>query len=89
VYKYAAGWSAITGPSANPALGAGTTASRVSHSEWRSHLFLTNNADSLPMKIYRDNAGNYQVRNAGLPRFEGADLYTSVTNAMPTPLVTQ
>jgi hypothetical protein len=67
VYYIDGGWQTLQGPGTNAVFTAGTTANIVSHSAWNKHVFLTHDGFPSPMKIYRDQAGDLQVRNAGLP----------------------
>ena len=60
-------WTDILGPTSNPALPEALGRYRVNYSEWRKHIFLTDEAMSHPVKIYKDENGAYQVRTAGLP----------------------
>lgn len=69
IYERDPGWTALIGPvDSNPALGAYSDPSITSSSEWRDHLFVTNDAGSQVVKIYRDDVGTTRVRNAGLPK---------------------
>lgn len=68
VYEISGGsFSELLGPNSDPLFPSGDTNSIVSFSEWQGHLFLANDAYSSVQKIYKDNLGAYQVRNAGLP----------------------
>ena len=67
-YESSAAWTELTGPSANPTIAAGTTASFCSWAEWNGHLLLTSDAYGSVMKAYRDNNSVLRVRNAGLPK---------------------
>lgn len=67
VYYLDGSWSEITGPSGNGVLTDGDGNSNTSFTRWNDHIFITNDSYSKPMKIYRDNGGNIQLRNAGLP----------------------
>ncbi len=57
----------IVGPSSNPAFSTGTTSDFTSFTEWNEHIFACNSAFSSPVKIYKDGAGVYQLRTAGMP----------------------
>ncbi len=67
LYYNNSGYAELVGPSSNPALAAGTSASRSSVAFWNKHVLLTNDASGLPMKVYKDSGGVFRVRNAGLP----------------------
>lgn len=80
-YYDASGWNEILGPELNPALSAGTTAARVSYDQWKGHVYILNDAASSFMKIYQDEDGAYQVRNAGLPMFIQQPAVWDITTA--------
>ena len=69
-YKGAAAWVDLTGPSGNPAMGAGSLSTVVSDNEFRQHSLIVNDEFSDPMKVYQDENGVWQVRNASLPSIE-------------------
>lgn len=60
-------WQTLQGPSGNSVFNAGDETNYVSYGKWNNQLFVTNDAFASPMKIYKDNSGDWQVRNAGLP----------------------
>lgn len=62
-------WAKATGPTGNSVLNQGTSANYVSTAEWNRQLFVVGDAFSKPMKIFKDQSGQYQVRNVGLPAF--------------------
>lgn len=58
----------LVGPTLNRAYSAGVaTTSIYSSTTWRNQLIYTNDAYALPIKVYKDGAGTWQVRTAGLP----------------------
>ena len=57
----------LQGPSSNGVLTDGDGLSNTSHAFWNDHVFITNDAYSKPMKVFKNNLGVIQVRNAGLP----------------------
>jgi len=65
--KPSVGYAELEGPSTNDCLPAGTTASVLSFTEWNKQLFVTSDAFGSVMKVYKDSAGVFQVRTAGLP----------------------
>lgn len=73
-YDNSGSWVQFTGPNGDPVFNAGDVNSQVCSAEWEGHLFFTNDAYSSPQKIYRDDLGNYQLRNAGLPAFNTTGL---------------
>lgn len=60
-------YSILRGPDNNEVLSAGVQDSALSFTQWNSHIFLANDAYSLPVKVYKDETGTLQVRNNGLP----------------------
>lgn len=73
-YDDSGSWVQFTGPNGDPIFNQGDINSQVASAEWEGHLFLTNDAYSSPQKIYRDENGDYQLRNAGLPSFNETGL---------------
>lgn len=67
-YRDPLAYATLQGPSGNDLFTNASTASHVAHSEWKKQIFLTCDNFDTPKKIYRDNAGNYQLRTAGLPK---------------------
>ncbi|NDC25335.1 MAG: hypothetical protein EBZ49_14575, partial [Proteobacteria bacterium] len=45
-------WSELLGPTGNPAMSTGTTATFLSTSEWNEHTYVCNSDYATPMKIY-------------------------------------
>jgi hypothetical protein len=78
-------WATLQGPTSNPVFSAGTATSLYSWSEWKDHLFITNDAGTRVQKLYKDNGGTLRVRTAGLPAMATTDNYvaaTETTNAV-------
>lgn len=69
-------WQKLIGPSGYTVFTAGNFATKIAHAQWNRHLFVTNEAFSTPMKIYRDNLGVPQVRTAGLPALATSPVFT-------------
>ena len=46
----------------------GDGGSNTATTRWNDQIFTTNDAYSIPMKIYRDDRGNLNVRNAGMAK---------------------
>lgn len=76
IYRYNSGWTEFTGPSGNAALSAGSASSLISSAQWKGHLFITNDAGTAVMKIFKDGS-TYKVRNAGLPALASSPSITS------------
>lgn len=68
--------TSLTGPDGNDVLTDGDASNNTSHTYWNDHTFITNDAFSKPMKMYKDAGGNLQVRNAGLPALATAPTVT-------------
>jgi len=66
-YPLAGAWTELLGPSSGTLFPTGGTDMIVSTSEWRGHVFLSNDQYSSPQKVFKDASNNYRVRNAGLP----------------------
>ncbi len=66
----------LQGPTGNDVLSAGNTTNVLSVAKWNGHLYLTSDAFPRPQKIYRDNAGDYQLRTSGLPKLATAPTVT-------------
>jgi len=62
-------WVDLVGPSSLPPFDLGDANSIITDAEWQGHLFLSNDAYASVQKIYTDDAGDLQLRNAGLPSF--------------------
>lgn len=79
-YDNAGSWAEFLGPNGDPAFNSGDINSQVASAEWEGHMFLTNSDYASPQKIYKDENGDYQLRNAGLPEFN-----TTGLNITPPP----
>lgn len=66
-YRNPSAYSTLTGPSGNDVFSTGTTNSSPSFTQWNKHIIVTNDDRPIPMKIYKDGSGNYQVRNCLVP----------------------
>lgn len=75
-YRNPTAYATLQGSSGNDVFSAGSTSSIISHSQWNKHLFVTSDAFPRPMKIYKDSAGVYKVRTAGLPALATAPVIT-------------
>lgn len=75
-YELGGEWAEIFGPDGvSPAFPVGSANIKVSHTEWRDHVFFSNDEFSSVMKIYKNESGNLQIRNAGLPEFPGGESF--------------
>lgn len=66
-YRNPSVFTELLGPGGNPAFSTGIATSVPSVAQWNRHLYLTNDAFAIPMKVFKDGAGVYQLRNSGLP----------------------
>lgn len=66
-YRNPSAFTELVGPTGNPAFTEGDVTSVQSFTQWNRHLYLTNDAYALPMKVYKDGSNTYQLRNSGLP----------------------
>lgn len=66
-YRDPSAYATLQGPTGNDVFSVGTTTNAISVARWNGHLYLASDAFARPMKIFRDSAGDYQVRTAGLP----------------------
>lgn len=64
-YRNPSVYSIIRGTSNNEVLSAGDATSAISYAQWTRHLYVVNDAFSLPTKVFKDDAGVIQVRNNG------------------------
>ena len=64
-YRNPSAYSIIRGTSNNEVLSAGDNTSAISYSQWTRHLYVVNDAFSLPTKVFKDDLGAMQVRNNG------------------------
>lgn len=76
-YRNPSSYSILRGPDNNEVLSAGDENSSILHTQWNSHLFITNDAYALPIKIFRDDNGQYQVRNNGFPFLSSEPVVTA------------
>lgn len=61
-------WTELFGPDGGAAFVGNIDLSHVASMEWRGHLFLVPDGGAGPQKLYRDEAGAFQLRQAGLPK---------------------
>lgn len=70
-------WTEIFGPTAGFFMPAGDSNSIIQTTEWQEQLLVTSDAFCSPQKLYKDGAGDFQVRNAGLPTLPAGFSVTS------------
>lgn len=75
-YRDPSAFTTLQGPTGNEVFSVGTTSSAPSFTQWNGHLFVTNDSYPSPMKIYKDENGDYQVRNSGLPSLASSPTVT-------------
>jgi hypothetical protein len=66
-YRNPSAYTTIQGPTGNDVFTTGTVNNIPSYADWNKHIFLTHDGWPRPMKIYKDQAGVFQVRTSGLP----------------------
>jgi hypothetical protein len=69
-------WTEVTGPDGAPAISAASPFDAISWTEWKGHTYFASTGGGLPGKLYRDPAGAFQVRTAGLPLPVSAPRYS-------------
>jgi len=67
IYRDNAGWTEITGPAGGALFQVGGANSQIYHTQWQNHFYFTNDSLNSVQKLYKDDGGIFQVRNAGLP----------------------
>lgn len=75
-YRDPSAYTTLQGTTGNDVLSVGTVTNILSVTQWNGHLYLTSDAYPLHTKIYKDTAGDYQVRTAGLPALATAPTIT-------------
>ena len=70
VYQYVknSSFAPILGYTGQETLGAGGVQAANIAQEWHRHLYITNDSQPIPSKIYRDHNNVFQARTIGLPR---------------------
>lgn len=76
-YRNPSAFTQFAGPTANKVFSAGDDSNEISFTQWNRHLYVANDAFSQPMKLYKDNAGVYQVRTSGLPALASSPIVTA------------
>lgn len=67
----------VLGPSGNKVFSAGTVTSVPSFAQWNRHLYVTNDAYSKPVKIFKDGTGAYKMLTSGLPGLATSPVVTA------------
>lgn len=60
-------YQTLSGPTGNDIFPQSTVANHLCSTEWKKHVFITSDSFERPKKLYADENGDYQLRNAGLP----------------------
>lgn len=69
-YENSGSWGEILGPDAvSPLLPSGDANTILSVTGWQDHVFVASDGFTSIQKIYKDNLGVWQLRNAGLPEY--------------------
>lgn len=76
-YRNPTAYATLQGTTGNDLYSTGNTSNAPSFSQWNKHIFLTSDAFPRPMKVYRDNGGNYQLRNSSLPALASSPVATA------------
>lgn len=76
-YRDPVAYATLQGPTGNDVFTTGGVASIASYTQWNGHLFITHDQFPRPMKIYKDSAGDLQVRTSGLPALANAPTVTA------------
>lgn len=64
-YRNPDAYAILRGPDNFEVLSSGDESNAIAFAQWNNHLYLTNDAYSRPVKVYKDQNGNYQVRANG------------------------
>ncbi len=66
-YRDPTAYVTLQGPTGNEVLSVSTYTQALSYTQWNRHIFLTSDEYPRPQKIYKDSAGDLQVRTSALP----------------------
>lgn len=66
-YRNPTTYASLIGPSSNNPFSLANANTNLAHTEWGKHLICTSESFDKPVKIYKDNLGQFQLRTAGLP----------------------
>lgn len=67
LYYFTTLFNTLLGPTGNVAFSANSNTNHISTDFWNNHTLLVSDSFALPIKVYKDGSGNFQVRTAGLP----------------------
>lgn len=67
LYRNPEEFAEVFGPTGNSTFSNGDATSVPSFAQWNRHLYITSDSFPRPMKIFKDGAGAYQLRSAGMP----------------------
>lgn len=80
-YRDPTNWASLLGPSGNNPFDSADANTFLAHTEWNRHLIITPDSWDKPVKVYKDNAGAYQLRTAGLPNLASSPTCTGGAGA--------
>lgn len=75
-YRNPSSYATLSGPTGNDAFSLGDVNSCVAHTQWKGHLFVTNNDFAKVQKIYKDSSNILRIRSAGLPALASSPVIT-------------
>jgi hypothetical protein len=78
-YRNPEAFTELVGPTGNSVFSIADATSVSSFTQWNRHLYATNDAFCRPMKIFKDENDDYQVRTAGLPEVTAPTITAGVS----------
>lgn len=61
-------YTTLVGPvDSNDLWDTATLTNHMAHTQWKKHIFVTNDSFDTPKKLFRDSGGTFQLRTAGMP----------------------
>lgn len=75
-YRNPSAFATLTGPTGNDVFSVGAVTNNTAFSQWNKQVYLTNDGFPRPMKIYKDENGDYQVNTSGLPALASSPTIT-------------
>lgn len=76
-YRNPDAFQELLGPTGNHVFSNALTTSVPSFTQWNRHVYTANDDFANPMKLFKDNSGNYQVRSSGLPALASDPIITA------------
>lgn len=70
-------FTALTGPTGNPAFSSGAVTNFTAWAEYAEHVYATNDSLAYPIKMYIDGTSTKQLRTAGMPPLASSPTVTS------------